>query len=536
MPTAVTRRRFMGQTLGVIGGTMVSGPLLPLLAEAAKRKQVLRVAVERDFESLRPDMSAGYTNFMLKRLIYTTALLWGTKQRPDGTLTYDLNTIEPLLLTAYKVSDDRQLIEFTLRPNAKFANGDPLHAPALKEAYAWLFANGGSGGNQLKVNGVPNAEHIEAVDDVTLRLHLDRPVAWGLYGNALLGTSIVHAKEIMKHATADDPYGLKWLETKTIASGPFVIETWQKGSMMSLVPNPHAVQPSTLERIILQVVPDASTRRIVLERGDVDFAMQISTKDIPDLRKASGVKVTSYPSSRGWWFGMTWRKEPFNNMHFRRAMAWAMPYETLLQVVTQGLAERLRSCVPNNISGYVEELWPYETNLEKAREELAQVQVPEGFTMTVPVSAGDLFDEEATVLIKESLAKLGITLSIQKMPTGQKRTLLTNKQVDMAVYDWRPWTPDAGYFIHWNWLPDSFWNCWSYVNPEAQTLGYETITMATGAPERQAKLRRFQEIVNGDIGLIPLVSEFENVVTRENVQGYVSYPDGIPVLAKLSLE
>ena len=536
MPTAVTRRRFMGQTLGVIGGTMVSGPLLPLLAEAAKRKQVLRVAVERDFESLRPDMSAGYTNFMLKRLIYTTALLWGTKQRPDGTLTYDLNTIEPLLVSAYKVSDDRQRIEFTLRPNAKFANGDPLHAPALKEAYAWLFANGGSGGNQLKVNGVPNAEHIEVVDDVTLRLHLDRPVAWGLYGNALLGTSIVHAKEIMKHATADDPYGLKWLETKTISSGPFVIETWQKGSMMNLVPNPHAVQPATLERIILQVVPDASTRRIVLERGDVDFAMQISTKDIPDLRKVSGVKVTSYPSSRGWWFGMTWRKEPFNNMHFRRAMAWAMPYETLLQVVTQGLAERLRSCVPNNISGYVEELWPYETNLEKAREELAQVQVPEGFTVTVPVSAGDLFDEEATVLIKESLAKLGITLSIQKMPTGQKRTLLTNKQVDMAVYDWRPWTPDAGYFIHWNWLPDSFWNCWSYVNPEAQTLGYETITMATGAPERQAKLRRFQEIVNGDIGLIPLVSEFENVVTRENVQGYVSYPDGIPVLAKLSLE
>lgn len=125
MPGAVTRRQFMGQTLGVLGGTMVSGPLLPLLAEAAKRKQVLRVAVERDFESLRPDISAGYTNAMLKRLIYTTAILWGTQQRPDGTLTYDLNTIEPLLLTAYKVSDDRQHIEFTLRNNAKFANGDP---------------------------------------------------------------------------------------------------------------------------------------------------------------------------------------------------------------------------------------------------------------------------------------------------------------------------------------------------------------------------------------------------------------------------
>ena len=73
--------------------------------------------------------------------------------------------------------------------------------------------------------------------------------------------------------------------------------------MMSLVPNPHAFQPAKLERIILQIVPDASTRRIVLERGDIDFATQIATKDIPDLRKVSGVKVLSYPSARGGGWG-----------------------------------------------------------------------------------------------------------------------------------------------------------------------------------------------------------------------------------------
>ncbi len=33
MPHEVTRRRFMFQTLGVIGGATVSGPLLPLLAD-----------------------------------------------------------------------------------------------------------------------------------------------------------------------------------------------------------------------------------------------------------------------------------------------------------------------------------------------------------------------------------------------------------------------------------------------------------------------------------------------------------------------
>src|SRR6266571_4743087 len=482
MPQEVTRRRFVFQTLSVIGGATISGPLLPLLAEAAKRKQVLRVAIERDFETLRPELSAGDTANLLRRLIYTTPILWGTKQRPDGSLIYDADSLEMVLATASK------------------------------------------GSGQLRVNGLPSADRIEVVDDVTVRLHLDRPVAWGLIGNALLSSSsIIHAREIMKHATTDDPYGTRWLETKTVESGPFVIETWQKGAMMSLVPNPHAFQPAKLERILLQIIPDASTRRIVLERGDVDFAVQIATKDIPDLRQVSGVKVLSYPSARGWWLGMTWNKAPFNNLHFRRAMAWAMPYETLLQVVTQGLAERLRSCVPNNISGYVGDYWPYETDLAQARQELAQAHVPEGFAVTVPVYAGDLFDEEATVLIKESLAQLGIKLTLQKMPISQKRTLLTQKQVDMAVYDWRPWVPDAGYFIYWNWLPDSFTNYWSYNNPEAQTLGNEAITMAVGAPERNAKLRRFQEIVNGDIGLVPLFNQFDTITMRENVQGYVYY-------------
>src|SRR6266850_912835 len=122
MAPEVPRRRFMLQTLGVIGGATVSGDLLPLLAEAAKSKQVLRVAIERDFQ-------------------------------------------------------------------------------ALKDSYAWLL--GARGTAQLKVNGLPSADLIEVVDEVTVRLHLDRPVAWGLIGNALLSSSgIIHAREVLKHATA----------------------------------------------------------------------------------------------------------------------------------------------------------------------------------------------------------------------------------------------------------------------------------------------------------------------------------------------
>ena len=159
----------MGRTLGVIGGTMVAGDFLPLLTEAAKRKQVLRVAVDRDFETLRPDFSAGYTNNMLKRLIYTTPVLWATTPRPDGSFMYDPDTIEGRLVMAHTISEDRQTIEFTLRTDAKFANGDPIDAQALKDSYAMHISNRGPGASQLKVSGLPSADRIAVLDAVTLR-------------------------------------------------------------------------------------------------------------------------------------------------------------------------------------------------------------------------------------------------------------------------------------------------------------------------------------------------------------------------------
>jgi peptide/nickel transport system substrate-binding protein len=191
--------------------------------------------------------------------------------------------------------------------------------------------------------------------------------------------------------------------------------------------------------------------------------------------------------------------------------------------------------VPNNVNGYVGEFWPYETNLQKARQELAQARLPPGFSVTVPVYAGDPFDEEANVLIKESLAQLGITLNLQKMPIGQKRSLLAQKQIDMAVYDWRPWVPDAGYFIYFNWLPDSFSNFWSYDNPEAQTLGNEAITMAIGSAERNEKLRRFQELVCEDLGIVPLSTQFDNYAMCDRVSDFVYYPDKVVMMSRLSL-
>jgi len=81
----------------------------------------------------------------------------------------------------------------------------------------------------------------------------------------------------------------------------------------------------------------------------------------------------------------------------------------------------------------------------------------------------------------------------------------------------------TGYFIYWNWLPDSFTNYWNYVNPEAQALGNEAITMAIGSPERNANCGGSGNR-HGILVWCPLFTQFDNLVMREPVQGYNLLP------------
>ena len=41
-------------------------------------------------------------------------------------------------------------------------------------------------------------------------------------------------------------------------------------------------------RSFLQIVPGPSTRRLVLEKEDVDLALEVATKAIPDLTRKAG--------------------------------------------------------------------------------------------------------------------------------------------------------------------------------------------------------------------------------------------------------
>ena len=95
-----------------------------------------------------------------------------------------------------------------------------------------------------------------------------------------------------------------------------------------------------MRRIVWRMVPSAGNRRALLERGDADISYDLPNKDFVELKNAGKLNIVSTPYSNGiQYIGMNVKKPPFDNLKVRQAVAYAMPYQKIMDAVLFGLAE-----------------------------------------------------------------------------------------------------------------------------------------------------------------------------------------------------
>jgi peptide/nickel transport system substrate-binding protein len=220
---------------------------------------------------------------------------------------------------------------------------------------------------------------------------------------------------------------------------------------------------------------------------------------------------------------------PFDDPRVRRAVAYAVPYETILDEVYKGYAGRNRS--PFSAPGtptYTEEYWVYETDLDKARDLLAEAGYADGFETTLAVKAGIEEDEEAAVWIKASLEEIGVTVNVQSMPLGAWLTEARAHTLPMYISTHAFWINDPFYGYYWGLRTGGGPNYANYSNAEID----DTIAEYLASPDEDARMAasmRIQEIAAEELPCIPLATVNVNVAMRENVKGYYFSFDGTHV-------
>ncbi|WP_119168238.1 ABC transporter substrate-binding protein [Algihabitans albus] len=522
LSAAPSRRSFLQMSGAALAGAGML-PFLKVLPAQAQAAETVVVVTGQTINSL--DIHRTGTNrasYQVAVNCYDRLVSFGTKETADGGLSYDYQTIVPELAESWEIAEDS--IVFTLKAHAVFWDGSPVTAEDVRWSFERAVSVGGFPTVQMKAGLLEKPEQFEALDEKTFKIHLLRPSKLTLPDLAVPVPMIINSKVAKANATDDDPWATEYLHQTPAGSGAYKVERWDPGQQLVYERNDAWVGgllPGA-RRVIVREVPNASNRRALLERGDVQISFNMPNKDAQELSGQDGVSVFSTPIENCiHCVGLNYSFEPFQDPDVRKAVAYAIPYADIFQTAAYG-----RGAPMWGGSGEIETLdwpqpFPYDTDLDKARAHLDKSAFAGGFEVPLSISLG-LVDwmEPTALLIQESLGKIGITATVEKIPGANWRTAaLVEKRLPMHLENFGGWLNYPCYYFFWAYKEGHLFNSSNYANPEVEALVDETLHMQPDDPDYAPKITRLMQIAIEDLPRIPLWQPALNVGTNA-AEGY----------------
>lgn len=437
--------------------------------------------------------------------------------------TFTLNELEPELAESWQEASDGTSVTFKLR-DARFHSGRPVTARDVKWSLDRAVSIGGFATTQMNAGSMEKPEQFVALDDKTFRIDFIRRDKM-LMPNLGVTIPFVIDSETAIRNSGGDPWAKEWLKNNVAGSGAFRVEAWRPGTETIYARNDDwwGERPK-LRRVITRDIPSPSTRRALIERGDADVSTLMPPKDFKDLADAGRVKVVGVPVPNGiWYVAMNAATGPFTDPRVRQAVAWAIPYEKIMQAALYGRGVPMWGATGGPTTAWPQP-FPYDTNMERARALMQQV-APGGFQASVLFDAGQAtVAEPMAVLVKEALAPLGINLELNKVPGANFRGELNKKTSPMVINRFAGWLDWPDYYFFWNYHgSNSVFNVGSYTNPAMDALIDEARFTADPAAYERA-VKGFVGMAWDQVPAVPLAQPLHDMAMQRSISGYQFWP------------
>src|ERR1700754_2062925 len=214
--------------------------------------------------------------------------------------TADGKGVNPGLATEYKVADDGLTFTLTLRKGIKFSDGSDITVEDVK----WSLDRAKDPKEGIWNFILESVDTIETKGADTVVLHLKHPDPTLAAGLATFNTGILPQKlfEAAPGATSEEK--AKAFADHPVGSGPFMFESWQRGTNMVLKRNPYYWEMGAdgkplpyLDEVDFPVIPDDATRILKLQAGEVDGAELIPYARVAELKNDANLNMELYPST-----------------------------------------------------------------------------------------------------------------------------------------------------------------------------------------------------------------------------------------------
>jgi peptide/nickel transport system substrate-binding protein len=315
---------------------------------------------------------------------------------------------------------------------------------------------------------------------------------------------------------------MEYLHTNPAGSGAYKVARWDQGQQLVYERNDAWVGGDlpAVQRVIVREVPSAATRRALVERGDVQISFDIPDRDAAEL--ADTLKIHSTPIENCLHaLCLNSKFAPFQDADVRKAVAYATPYEAIFEAAAYGRGAKLWGGEAEIADIAWPRAFPYDTNLDLAREHMAKSGFADGFDVTLSISL-DLVSwmEPAALLIQEAMAQIGITVTVDRIPGANWRTVaLVDKSLDMHLENFGGWLNTPCYYFFWAYQKDRLFNSSAYDNPVVHALTDQALHIPVDHPDYAGLIKQMFEIVIEDLPRIPLYQPALNVAMN-GADGY----------------
>ena len=427
-------RTFFARRAAALGATLLGfWAVLPLQAATPKDTLVLAMAFD-DIISLDP----------AEAFEISTGELLGNSY--DRLLRFDVNNpskLVPDVAVSWAVSADGKTYTFTLKPGLKFASGNPLtaedvawslqRAVLLDKQPAFILTQFGFNKDNVK-------DRIKGVNATTLTIETDKAYAPTLVYNCLTANvasvvdkKLVLAKETTKDGVGDLGWG--WLKTNYAGSGAMKIREWRANEIIALERNDNFSAngngtKAKLARVIYRHVKESTTQRLLLEKGDIDIARNLTPQDLDALAASKDIKTTATPKGTVYYFSLNQKNPILAKPEVREAFKWLVDYDAIAKTLIKNIGVVNQNFLPQGLLGAATDK-PYKLDVAKARALLVKAGHPNGFKVTVDMRTVQPV-QGITEAYQQTLKQAGIELEI--LPGDGKQTLTKYRARTHDIY------------------------------------------------------------------------------------------------------
>ena len=449
----------------MLAGTAVA----PVSAETPPNMLVIANRID-DIKTFDPAESFEFAGADVSRNVYEKLVNFDPLDLDAG--------FGPQLAESWEISEDGMTITFTMAEGHVFSSGNPVtakdaeyslrRAVLLNKTPSFILTQFGFTADNVE-------ETIKATDDMTLVITLDKPYALSFVLNCLTATigGIVDSETVM--ANAGEDMGNEWLRTSTAGSGPYKVVDWKPNEsvLMDLNPNYGGEKPA-MERVIVQHIQESATQRLMLERGDIDVARNLSPEDVAGLADVDSVKIIDELRGRLMYFSANQKVEMMADPKVIEALKYATDYKGMADSFLSGQYTVHQAFLPLTFLGALEDK-PFSYDMEAAKAALAESSFPDCGPIKISVrEAQERLDIAQS--LQNTWGQLGCEVELIVGTGAQTLDRYRAREHDIYLGAWGPDYPDpntnAGTFAY---NPDN--------SDEAGATGLLAWRNAWGIPE-----------------------------------------------------